>query len=853
MKNISIILIISLFLLASCGGGGGSSSNGGGGTNNGGEVVETVNKTLNIVKDENIDLEIPLNATDIVVEKAPSIGELDSSENYSSAVIGEDTFQISYKVDNKKIILNVVVKILEPNSSPVLTKTDFFVERGNGIIFDFEIIDEEPNLINYQIVEQPSVGLLYFFNDNGVSKLAYDADNSLYQTTFKVRIIDQDGLSDEKVISITSTGPNTNPYVVEAPLSFTFNEDSTNNLITYTASDDEDAILRNIIVVNPSNGSLTGNYPNYNYTPNENYNGSDSFTIELDDQRGGVIREEVSIEVTSINDIPTGKNKVVDVFMNSSFNVYDLEIVDPDHNTFQYNIISDFSNGIGFINDEGFLTYIPNQDFIGQDILEYQISDGIDTSSNYTVIVNVSEEVITYPINLEDEFIEMNMNELAEVSIRFEGNIGDVTLSYEREPVNGNIFYEDGVLIYIPNQDYTGQEIVEIKLTDTENNESNVALIVFDVSEKNYNLYGFNFNNELKREKESNEIKLITDLQTDILFTSSNSSDLSFYLRNPDSCNDAQELELDLINLIGANNFSPSFINNETISLTDSECQDNFFNLLSNGDTVIQNGDYVLLKRENTSYLGINTSRLESLSSISSTTINAVSYKDVGLIDYSKNVGNLNEDVFFTAENELGQFNNYLKIVNGNIRYNNLLTNYYSLVIEENNIIKTKGIFVKNESGIMEEITSIEFECEAPSIELNIFELADVEYFDGKTPNDILSDSTILMKDQTEEIDLETLSTNIDYIVEVPDKTNFTSLEEVSGVGVVNRTECQNGVEQVDVSGENGRILLLPNSIIYSLDLKFNEEFEFDGDGSNPQNPSIQDIGSHLIIYDFDL
>ncbi len=54
----------------------------------------------------------------------------------------------------------------------------------------------------------------------------------------------------------------------------------------------------------PSNGSLSGTAPNLTYTPNLNFNGSDSFTFTVDDGSGSVA-STVSIMVTPVNDAPS--------------------------------------------------------------------------------------------------------------------------------------------------------------------------------------------------------------------------------------------------------------------------------------------------------------------------------------------------------------------------------------------------------------------------------------------------------------------------------------------------------------------------------------------------------------------
>ncbi|MFA0401586.1 cadherin-like domain-containing protein, partial [Vibrio splendidus] len=55
----------------------------------------------------------------------------------------------------------------------------------------------------------------------------------------------------------------------------------------------------------PSNGSVTvDENGNWTYTPNEDYNGSDSFTVIVSDGQGGTDTLTVNVGVNPVNDAP---------------------------------------------------------------------------------------------------------------------------------------------------------------------------------------------------------------------------------------------------------------------------------------------------------------------------------------------------------------------------------------------------------------------------------------------------------------------------------------------------------------------------------------------------------------------
>ncbi len=74
--------------------------------------------------------------------------------------------------------------------------------------------------------------------------------------------------------------------------------------ITLTASDVNDDSLTYQVVAGPSDGVLSGAAPNLTYTPNDNFNGSDSFTFQANDGQADSNVATVDIIVNDINDAP---------------------------------------------------------------------------------------------------------------------------------------------------------------------------------------------------------------------------------------------------------------------------------------------------------------------------------------------------------------------------------------------------------------------------------------------------------------------------------------------------------------------------------------------------------------------
>ena len=65
------------------------------------------------------------------------------------------------------------------------------------------------------------------------------------------------------------------------------------------------------IVTDPIHGDLTGTPPNVTYTPDANYNGSDSFTFQANDGGQDSNIATVSITVIAVNDAPVADGQAV--------------------------------------------------------------------------------------------------------------------------------------------------------------------------------------------------------------------------------------------------------------------------------------------------------------------------------------------------------------------------------------------------------------------------------------------------------------------------------------------------------------------------------------------------------------
>ncbi|MEM9007336.1 MAG: DUF4347 domain-containing protein, partial [Cyanobacteria bacterium P01_F01_bin.86] len=189
--------------------------------------------------------------------------------------------------------------------------------------------------------------------------------------TFTYTITDADGDTSTASVTVTVTS-DVNDIPTATDDAATASEDNTVN-ISVLGNDDfggDGAGTGPIAVTPPANGSAvindggTATDPTddtIDYTPDPDFNGTDTFTYTITDSNGDTATATVTVTVTPVDDIvddaeTTPEDTPVDipVLANDSFGP-DVSVTD----------VSDPTNGTVTINDDGTVTYEPDPDFNG--------------------------------------------------------------------------------------------------------------------------------------------------------------------------------------------------------------------------------------------------------------------------------------------------------------------------------------------------------------------------------------------------------------------------------------------------------------------------------------------------------
>ncbi|MBA2653478.1 MAG: tandem-95 repeat protein [Gammaproteobacteria bacterium] len=193
------------------------------------------------------------------------------------------------------------------------------------------------------------------------------------------------------------------------------NED--NQVVINPLANDTDVDGDNLVVSNFDSASAQGGVITYQdgnlvYAPAANFNGTDTFNYSIADGKGGTHNATVSVNVLAVNDAPTANADSLIVDQNSNNNIINVlnnDTQGPANESSQLLkvIAANADFGLVTINEDGTLSYKPNDGHFGDDVIHYTIQD--NGLTNDVLDPKTASSVVNVTINQAgDLFTEQN-------------------------------------------------------------------------------------------------------------------------------------------------------------------------------------------------------------------------------------------------------------------------------------------------------------------------------------------------------------------------------------------------------------------------------------------------------------
>ncbi len=242
-------------------------------------------------------------------------------------------------------------------------------------------------------------------NFNGTASFTYTVKDSLGAVSANSATVTVNVLAEDDVPVATD---DTYTTTEDTPLTVTL---PSNGLLA-NDTDIEGDHLTAVLVDGPSHGSLLLNDDGtFTYTPDANFNGTDTFTYAAADPEDEWGYATVTINVTAVNDAPVAANDTYTTNEDTPLTVTlpGLGVLgndtDVDGNSLTAQLVSGPTPAQGTLafNSNGTFTFTPAANFNGVASFTYKVSDGVLTSNTATVTINVNS-VNDAPVATDSSF-----------------------------------------------------------------------------------------------------------------------------------------------------------------------------------------------------------------------------------------------------------------------------------------------------------------------------------------------------------------------------------------------------------------------------------------------------------------
>ncbi len=324
--------------------------------------------------------------------------------------------------------------------------------------------------------------------------------------TFSYHVSDGNGGEDTANVLVNVTPlPNSNPDAVNDSRTTEVNTPLTIDVLGNDTDPDGDTLSIKEIVGNAVNGNAQIVDGQIVYTPNDGFVGNDTFAYQISDGNGG---HDVAQVTVTIDPAPNSAPDATDDSSSTDFgtpvtiNVLGND-ADPDGDALSITSLNGESvapgqpvftdNGVVTLLDDGQLSFVPNDGFVGEETFSYHVNDGNGGEDTANVVVTVAPEPNVAPNAANDSAIT---DEGTPVTIDVLGNDADpdgdalsvtslngqsISVGETIATDNGSVtLLDNGQLSFTPDDGFTGTETFSYHVNDGNGGEdtADVSVVV---------------------------------------------------------------------------------------------------------------------------------------------------------------------------------------------------------------------------------------------------------------------------------------------------------------------------------------------------------------------------------------
>ena len=393
----------------------------------------------------------------------------------NAGFVGEDTFDYVVRdLENEEATATVTVKVNDSNSSPVAVDDSAITAEGSSVTINVlaNDIDPEDDDLLIDSFSQGSNGSVAKVE----GKLVYTPNINFTGIDSFTYLVSDGLVTDEAIVTVT-VNENAAPVAVDDDKA----TDEGNSVAIDVLENDTDAEDDELFIdsfTQASNGSVSLEEGKLVYTPNPDFEGTDTFDYTVSDGKD-TDTATVTVTVNGMNNKPNAKDDSISTDEDHSVTIDVLENdTDEDNDELEIISVGEVTNGsVEIVNNE--LLFTPDENFNGEVTFDYTISDTFKTDS---ATVTVTVNPINDPPVANDDAVMTLENEAVTIDVLSNDNDvdnNDLFIDSFVQGTNGVVSEEAGQLVYTPNADFVGIDIFTYIVSDSDKtDEATVTVTV---------------------------------------------------------------------------------------------------------------------------------------------------------------------------------------------------------------------------------------------------------------------------------------------------------------------------------------------------------------------------------------
>lgn len=319
--------------------------------------------------------------------------------------------------------------------------------------------DGDGDVLSYSTFNTAQNGALNFNPDGSFTYLP----NSGFLGTeiINYMVCDDNGNCASASLTIVVLTSNTAPLAISTTVATNEDEQINGNLMP-SVSDAEGGEFTFTTLQSPMHGNLQWQESgSYTFTPENNFNGTDTFTYGVCDNGNLCDEASVTITINALNDAPAIGSETSEVNEDETL-TQNLATNDSDaeNDAISYALIQAPTNGVASISSTGIFTYTPATNFWGVDTVTYEACDALNACSQGVLTISIlsvndapQANGFTHTMQ-EDETVSGTLSSLVD-------HVDSETLFFGTmiAASNGSVVIENqGAYTYTPNNNYFGND-----------------------------------------------------------------------------------------------------------------------------------------------------------------------------------------------------------------------------------------------------------------------------------------------------------------------------------------------------------------------------------------------------------